>query len=185
MSDEKGEKGGGEAASRRKPRRPRGTAPLRRSLLHVDARGRARMVDVGGKAATRREAVARGVVEMGAAAFEALESGRLAKGDALAVARLAGIQAAKRTAEIVPLCHPLALESVDVDVALDRAGRRAIVTATARITGKTGVEMEALTAVAAAGLALYDMIKALDRGAAIKEIVLVSKSGGRSGAYRR
>ncbi|HEY4230069.1 MAG TPA: cyclic pyranopterin monophosphate synthase MoaC, partial [Thermoanaerobaculia bacterium] len=115
------------------------------------------MVDVGGKAATRREAVARGVVEMGAAAFEALESGRLAKGDALAVARLAGIQAAKRTADIVPLCHPLALESVDVDVTLDRAGRRAIITATARITGKTGVEMEALTAVAAAALALYDM----------------------------
>jgi cyclic pyranopterin phosphate synthase len=185
VSDETGEKGGGEAGSRRKPRRPRGTAPLRRSLLHVDARGRARMVDVGGKAATRREAVARGVVEMGAAAFEALESGRLAKGDALAVARLAGIQAAKRTSEIVPLCHPLALESVDVDVTLDRAGRRAIVTATTRITGKTGVEMEALTAVAAAGLALYDMIKALDRGAAIREIVLVQKSGGRSGTYRR
>jgi cyclic pyranopterin phosphate synthase len=101
------------------------------------------------------------------------------------VARLAGIQAAKRTSEIVPLCHPLALESVDVDVTLDRAGRRAIDTATARITGKTGVEMEALTAVAAAGLALYDMIKALDKGAAIKEIVLVRKSGGRSGEYRR
>jgi cyclic pyranopterin phosphate synthase len=186
VSDEKGEKGGSsEAAPRRKPRRPRGTAPLRRSLLHVDARGRARMVDVGGKAATRREAVARGVVEMGAAAFEALESGRLAKGDALAVARLAGIQAAKRTADIVPLCHPLALESVDVDVTLDRAGRRAIITATARITGKTGVEMEALTAVAAAALALYDMIKALDKGAVIKEIVLVRKSGGRSGTYRR
>jgi cyclic pyranopterin phosphate synthase len=176
----------GEAPPRgRKPRRPRGTAPLRRSLLHVDARGRARMVDVGGKAATRREAVARGVVEMAAAAFAALESGRLAKGDALAVARLAGIQAAKRTAEIVPLCHPLALESVDVDVSLDPSKRRAVVTATAGITGKTGVEMEALTAVAAACLALYDMIKALDRAAVIREIVLVSKSGGRSGNYRR
>jgi cyclic pyranopterin phosphate synthase len=170
---------------RRKPRRPRGTAPLRRSLLHVDTKGRARMVDVGGKAATRREAVARGVVEMGPAAFEALDAGRLAKGDALAVARLAGIQAAKRTAEIVPLCHPLALESVDVDVALEKPRRRAVVTATARITGKTGVEMEALTAVAAAGLAIYDMVKALDRGAVIKEIVLVRKSGGRSGTYRR
>ena len=184
MSEGKNGKGG-EDATRRKPRRPRGTAPLRRSLLHVDARGRARMVDVGAKAVTRREAVARGVVEMGAAAFEALESGRLAKGDALAVARLAGIQAAKRTADIVPLCHPLALESVDVDVTLDRGRQRAVVTATARITGKTGVEMEALTAVAAAGLALYDMIKALDRGAVIKEIVLVEKSGGRSGTYRR
>jgi cyclic pyranopterin phosphate synthase len=122
---------------------------------------------------------------MSRTAFEALESGKLAKGDALAVARLAGIQAAKRTAEIVPLCHPLALESVEVDVALDPERRRAVVTASARITGKTGVEMEALTAVAAAGLALYDMIKALDRGAAIQEIVLVSKSGGRSGNYRR
>jgi len=143
------------------------------------------MVDVGGKAATRREAVARGVVEMGRAAFEALDEGRLAKGDALAVARLAGIQAAKRTSEILPLCHPLALESVDVDVELDRPRRRAVVTATARITGKTGVEMEALTAVAAAGLALYDMVKSLDRGAVIREIVLVRKSGGRSGTYRR
>ncbi len=137
-------------AGGRKPRRPRETGPLRRSLLHVDARGRARMVDVGNKPATRREAVARGVVVMGREAFEALQGGKLAKGDALAVARLAGIQAAKRTAEIVPLCHPLALESVEVDVALDRPRRRAVVTATARITGKTGVEMEALTAVAAA-----------------------------------
>jgi cyclic pyranopterin phosphate synthase len=143
------------------------------------------MIDVGGKAGTRREAVARGIVEMGKAAFDALDAGRLAKGDALAVARLAGIQAAKRTSEIVPLCHPLALESVEVDVELDRSHRRAVVTATARVTGKTGVEMEALTAVAAAGLALYDMIKALDRRAVIKEIVLVRKSGGRSGAFKR
>jgi cyclic pyranopterin phosphate synthase len=122
---------------------------------------------------------------MGRPAFEALASGRLAKGDALAVARLAGIQAAKRTSEIVPLCHPLALESVEVDVTLDASRREAVVTATARITGKTGVEMEALTAVSAACLALYDMIKALDRGAAIREIVLREKSGGRSGDYRR
>ncbi len=175
----------GTPAPPRKPRRPRGGGPLRRSLLHVDARGRARMVDVGGKAVTRREALARGVVEMGSAAFDALESGKLAKGDAFAVARVAGIQAAKRTSEIVPLCHPLALDSVEVDVDLDRARRRAVVTATARITGKTGVEMEALTAVAAACLALYDMIKALDRGASIREILLVRKSGGRTGAYER
>jgi cyclic pyranopterin monophosphate synthase len=169
----------------RKPRRPRGSGPLRRSLLHVDARGSARMVDVGAKAATRREAVARGVLEMGRGAFDALEAGRLAKGDALAVARLAGIQAAKRTSEIIPLCHPLALESVEVDVALDRSRRRAVVTATTRITGKTGVEMEALAAVAVACLALYDMIKALDRGAKIRDVVLIQKSGGRSGTYRR
>jgi len=169
----------------RRPRRPRGTAPLRKSVLHVDARGRARMVDVGGKGRTRRVAVAHGALAMGAGAFEALAAGRLAKGDALAVARLAGIQAAKRTSEIVPLCHPLALESVEVDVALEPVRREAVVTATVRITGKTGVEMEALTAVAASCLALYDMVKALDRSAAIREIVLVEKSGGRSGTYRR
>jgi len=170
---------------REKPKRPRASGPLRKSVLHVDARGRARMVDVGGKQSTRRVAVARGRLAMDAGAFAALESGRLAKGDALAVARLAGIQAAKRTSEIVPLCHPLALESVEVEIALDSGRREAVVTATTRITGKTGVEMEALTAVAAACLALYDMVKALDRGAVIREIVLVEKSGGRSGAYRR
>ena len=174
-----------EPRRRPRPARPRRTGPLRRSVLHVDARGRARMVDVGEKGSTRRTAMARGTVTLGAAAFEALESGRLAKGDALAVARLAGIQAAKRTSEIVPLCHPLALESVEVDVALSKPRREAVVTAVARITGKTGVEMEALTAVAAACLALYDMVKALDRGAAIREIVLVEKTGGRSGTYRR
>ncbi len=178
MSDAEKEKPG-------KPRRPRGRAPLRRSVLHVDARGRARMVDVGEKRSTRRIAVARGALAMGKTAFDALASGRLAKGDALAVARLAGIQAAKRTSEIVPLCHPLALESVEVDVALEPSRREAVVTATARITGKTGVEMEALTAAAAACLALYDMVKALDRGAVIREILLVEKTGGRSGTYRR
>jgi cyclic pyranopterin phosphate synthase len=122
---------------------------------------------------------------MGKTAFDALAQGKLAKGDALAVARLAGIQAAKRTSEFVPLCHPLALESVEVDVELDPKRREAVVTSTARITGKTGVEMEALTAVAAGCLALYDMVKALDRAAEIREIVLVEKTGGRSGAYRR
>ncbi len=177
MSDEKPSPG--------KPRRPRGGARLRGSVLHVDARGRARMVDVGAKRVTRRVAVARGALAMGRTAFDALASGRLAKGDALAVARLAGIQAAKRTSEIVPLCHPLALESVEVDVALDADRREAVVTATARITGKTGVEMEALTAASAACLALYDMIKALDRAAVIREILLVEKTGGRSGTYRR
>lgn len=167
-------------------RRPRsGAGPLRGSVLHVDARGRARMVDVGAKRSTRRIAIARGTLALNARAFEELAAGRLAKGDALAVARLAGIQAAKRTSEIVPLCHPLALESVEVDVALTAPSREAVVTATARTTGKTGVEMEALTAVAAACLALYDMVKSLDRSAAIKEIVLLEKSGGRSGTYRR
>lgn len=169
-----------------RPRRPRGAAgPLRGSVLHVDARGRARMVDVGSKRSTRRVAVARGSLAMGTRAFDALASGRLAKGDAIAVARLAGIQAAKKTSEIVPLCHPLALESVEVEIELSRVRGEAVVTATTRITGKTGVEMEALTAVAASCLALYDMIKAIDRSAAIREIVLLEKSGGRSGAYRR
>jgi len=143
------------------------------------------MVDVGGKRESRRVAVARGALAMGKSSFEALAQGRLAKGDALAVARLAAIQAAKRTSEIIPLCHPLALESVEVDIRLAPKDREAVVTATARITGKTGVEMEALTAVAAACLALYDMVKALDRGAAIREIVLIEKTGGRSGTYRR
>ena len=173
MSDEKS------AGKPRRPRRPR------HSVLHVDTRGRARMVDVGAKRPTRRIAAARGAVALGKSAFDALAGGRLAKGDALAVARLAGIQAAKRTSEFVPLCHPLALESVEVDVSLDAKSREARVAATARITGKTGVEMEALTAVAAACLAIYDMVKALDRSAVIREIVLVEKTGGRSGTYRR
>jgi cyclic pyranopterin monophosphate synthase len=143
------------------------------------------MVDVGAKRSTKRAAVARGALAMSSVAFEALASGRLAKGDAIAIARLAGIQAAKKTSEIVPLCHPLALESVEVAVDLSAPRREAVVTAAARITGKTGVEMEALTAVAAACLALYDMIKALDRSAVIREIALLEKTGGRSGIYRR
>jgi cyclic pyranopterin phosphate synthase len=170
---------------RKPPRRPRSAAgPLRRSVLHVDARGRARMVDVGGKGVTRRIAVARGALAMSPQAFEALSSGRLAKGDAIAVARVAGIQAAKRTSEIVPLCHPLALESVEVEVDLDRRSRQAVVTATARITGKTGVEMEALTAVSVACLTLYDMLKAVDRGMRIGGIRVLEKAGGRTGHYR-
>jgi cyclic pyranopterin phosphate synthase len=174
-----------EKAPSGRSRRSRAGEPLRRSVLHVDARGRARMVDVGAKSATRRVAVARGTLAMGRDSFEALRGGRLAKGDALAVARVAGIQAAKRTSEIVPLCHPLSLESVEVDVALVASRREAVVTATARTTGKTGVEMEALTAACAACLTLYDMVKALDRGASIREIVLLQKSGGRSGTYVR
>jgi len=169
----------------KRPRRPRSVAPLVRSVLHVDARGRARMIDVGGKATTRRRATARGVVRLNANAFDALAKGKLSKGDALAVARLAGILAAKKTAEIVPLAHPLGLDAVAVDCELDTKNREVIVTATASTAARTGVEMEALTAVAGACLALYDMAKALDRAIAIKEIVLVEKTGGRSGIYRR
>jgi cyclic pyranopterin phosphate synthase len=143
------------------------------------------MVDVGGKASTARRAVARGRVRLNAAAFSALSEGRLSKGDALAVARLAGILAAKKTSEIVPLAHPIALDAVAVDCVLDAGRREVVVTATASTTARTGVEMEALTAVAGACLALYDMAKALDRGIAILEIVLTEKTGGRSGTYRR
>jgi cyclic pyranopterin phosphate synthase len=158
---------------------------MRRGQLHLDHRGRARMVDVGGKATTARRAVATGRVRLNAAAFEALSQGRLSKGDALAVARLAGILAAKKTAELVPLAHPIPLDAITVDCELSGGGREVVVTATASTTARTGVEMEALTAVAGACLAIYDMAKALDRGITIREIVLLEKTGGRSGPYRR
>lgn len=174
-----------EEKSPRRPRRPRSTEPLRGSLLHLDARGRARMVDVGGKATTRRRAVARGKVRFNAAAFGALSAGKLSKGDALAVARLAGILAAKKTSEIVPLAHPIGLDAVSVECELKPETREAVVTATALTAARTGVEMEALTAVAGACLALYDMAKALDRSIEIREIVLLEKTGGRSGRFRR
>jgi cyclic pyranopterin monophosphate synthase len=170
---------------RKTPRRPRSMAPLRRSVLHLDARGRARMVDVGSKATTQRKAVARGRVRLGSSAFRALAEGKLSKGDALAVARLAGILAAKKTSEIVPLAHPIGLDAVSVDCDLDASSREVVVTATASTAARTGVEMEALTAVAGACLAIYDMAKALDRAIEIREIVLIEKTGGRSGAYRR
>src|SRR5262245_30217860 len=169
----------------KRPRRPRATGPLRGSLLHLDARGRARMVDVGGKATTRRRAIARGRVALNESAFGALSAGKLSKGDALAVARLAGIQAAKKTSEIVPLAHPIALDAVSVELQLVAKAREVVVTATASTAARTGVEMEALTAVAGACLALYDMAKALDRSIEIREIVLMEKTGGRSGTYRR
>jgi cyclic pyranopterin phosphate synthase len=143
------------------------------------------MVDIGAKAITRRRAVARGRVHMGSAAFRALVDGRLSKGDALAVARLAGILAAKKTPELIPLAHPIGLESVSVECELDSGAREVVVTATTSTAARTGVEMEALTAVAGACLALYDMAKALDRSIEIREIVLVEKTGGRSGFYRR
>jgi cyclic pyranopterin phosphate synthase len=162
------------SSRRRSPRR-----------LHVDAGGRVRMVDVGGKRITRRRAVARGRVRLGAEAFDALSAGRLSKGDALAVARIAGILAAKKTPELVPLAHPVGLESVEVDCALDSRSREVVVTAAVTTSARTGVEMEALGAVAGACLAVYDMAKALDRSIEIREIVLLEKTGGRSGAYRR
>lgn len=152
-------------------------------LTHLDDEGRARMVDVGGKPSTARRAVAEGRVRFGERAFEALAAERLGKGDALGVARLAGIQAAKRTADWIPLCHVIPLEHVEVTIALDPARRSAVVRAAAAARWSTGVEMEALTAVAAACLTLYDMAKALDRGIRIEGLRLLEKSGGRSGDW--
>lgn len=157
--------------------------PRTSRLSHVDARGRARMVDVGEKPATAREAVARGVVRMAAATARLVGAGGLAKGDPLETARLAGVMAAKKTADLVPLCHPVALTYCDVRLQPVRGGYQ--IEAVARTTGPTGVEMEALTAVAAAALTVYDMVKAVDRGVTIDDIRLVEKKGGRSGHWVR
>ena len=154
-------------------------------MTHVDRAGRARMVDVSDKKATRRRAVARGRVELGREAFDRLRENRLDKGDALSVARLAGIQAAKRTAEWVPLCHTVPLDHLDVRIELDEPDRAAVVTAEARARWTTGVEMEALVAVSAACLALYDMAKAVERGIIVRDVQLVLKEGGKSGRWER
>ncbi len=156
----------------------------RRSLSHVDADGRARMVDVGAKRATARRAVAEGAVTMGAAAFGLVKANRIAKGDVLRVAELAGIGGAKRTADLIPLCHPLRLDHVAVRATLDAKLPGVRVRAEARLTGRTGVEMEALTACAVALLTIYDMVKAADRGTIVGPIRLLLKSGGRSGTWR-
>lgn len=152
-------------------------------LTHADADGRVRMVDVSDKPATRRLAVAEGFVRASAEAVRLVSTGAVAKGDPLQTARVAGIMAAKRTADIIPLCHPLALSSVVVDVDVDADG--IAVRATVTTTGPTGVEMEALTAVSAACLTVYDMLKAVDRGMQIERIALVEKDGGRSGRWVR
>jgi len=157
----------------------------KRRLTHVDAGGEARMVDISGKERTVREATARGWLEVSPEALEAVRANRLEKGDILAVARLAGIQAAKATATLIPLCHPLALDHVEVSARVDEGSSRIELEARARTRWGTGVEMEALTAVTVAGLAAYDMIKAVDRTAVLSGVRLVAKSGGRSGAYRR
>ncbi|HXI03365.1 MAG TPA: cyclic pyranopterin monophosphate synthase MoaC [Candidatus Saccharimonadales bacterium] len=154
-------------------------------LSHVDAKGEARMVDVSGKPPTAREAVARGWLQVSREALRAVRDNALAKGDLLAVARLAGIQAAKETASLIPLCHPLPLEHIEVEARVDEETSRINLEATARTRWATGVEMEALTAVAVAGLTAYDMIKAVDRTAVLSGVRLVKKSGGRSGAWQR
>jgi cyclic pyranopterin monophosphate synthase len=159
-----------------------GRAASRRSLSHLDAGGRARMVDVSAKPVTVREAVARARITIAPAAMRLVRARRLGKGGVVEVARLAGILAAKRTAEVIPLCHPLALAHVDVDLAPRRDGFA--IEARVRTEAKTGAEMEALHAVAIAALTVYDMVKAADKTMTIGEIRLVSKSGGRSGTYR-
>ena len=150
-------------------------------LTHLDAQGRAHMVDVGEKGVTRREAVARGTVLMQPATFQLIMAGGLPKGDVLAVARVAGIMAAKRAPDLIPLCHPLLLTHVAVDLQPAADGAGLLIAATVRTTGKTGVEMEALTAVSVAGLTIYDMCKAVDRSMRISDIRLAQKRGGRSG----
>lgn len=151
-------------------------------LTHLDESGAARMVDVGGKPATARAATAEGRIRMTSEALAALTDGSGPKGDALAAARIAGIMAAKKTAELIPLCHPLALDAVTVDFALEGDAIR--VTASTSLTGRTGVEMEAMTAVSVALLTLYDMGKALDRAMVIEGVRLLAKSGGKSGHWR-
>jgi len=153
------------------------------SLSHLDEAGRARMVDVGGKPDTERVAVARGKIVMQPETLALIQQGGLPKGDVLAVARVAGIMAAKRTHELIPLCHPLLLTQVAVDFTPDEAQHAIEITGTVKTTGKTGVEMEALTAVSVAALTIYDMAKAVDRGMRIQEVRLVEKHGGKSGDF--
>ncbi len=154
-------------------------------LTHLDEHGAARMVDVAAKAASDRRAVARAIVRMSPETARLVAAGDAPKGDVLGVARIAGIQAAKRTGELIPLCHPIGLDHVDVDGAIDAERGTVTLTATARVMARTGVEMEAMTAAAVAALTVYDMVKGLDRGVAVERVELLEKSGGRSGAWTR
>src|SRR5579863_737204 len=163
------------------PRRP---SRVRAALTHIGAKGEARMVDVSAKAATERTAVAEGRVVMSKATLAMIASGNAKKGDVLGTARIAGIMAAKRTSELIPLCHPLALSKATIDITSDEKLPGCVVRATVKVTGPTGVEMEALTAVSIACLTIYDMIKAAERGARIEGIHLIEKRGGKSGHYR-
>jgi cyclic pyranopterin monophosphate synthase len=168
-----------------RPRERTGVSDEEPQLTHLDETGRARMVDVGAKPATERRALAGAVVRVSPKTAEAVLAGDAPKGDVLSVARIAGIQAAKRTSELIPLCHPLSLSFVGVEGSIDAAAGEITLTAEARTTGPTGVEMEALTAAAVAALTVYDMVKGIQRGAEIAEVVLLEKSGGRSGVWRR
>jgi cyclic pyranopterin phosphate synthase len=152
-------------------------------FTHFDDQGNARMVDVGGKEVTERVATAQGSVLMQPATIALIRQGGIKKGDVLSVARLAGIMGAKKTPDLIPLCHPLSLSSVTVDLSVDAARNAIDITATCKLTGKTGVEMEALTAVSVAALTVYDMCKAVDKGMRLTDIRLTHKSGGKSGTY--
>ena len=154
-----------------------------KSLTHIDAEGNAHMVDVSAKDPSERIAIAKGTVHMAPETLDLIVSGQAKKGDVLGVARVAGIMAAKRTHDLIPLCHPLALSQVSVDLELDHEASAVAVSARVKVTGKTGVEMEALTAVSVACLTVYDMVKAVDRGIRISDIRLTEKTGGKSGAF--
>lgn len=158
-------------------------APVQADLTHFDAAGRAHMVDVGSKAQTRRVAIASGTIRMQPATYAVLAAGTAAKGDVLGVARLAAIMGAKRTSDLIPLCHPIALTRVAVDFALSPADASVTCTAEAETVGQTGVEMEALTAVQVGLLTIYDMLKAIDRGMTITDVHLLEKRGGKSGDW--
>ncbi len=164
---------------------PSREAPGFRGLSHLTPSGDARMVDVSPKKETAREAVARVVLKMRPATLSAIRAGQMAKGDVLGVARTAGIMAAKRTPDLIPLCHPLRITGCDIAFALDDKRSTVTIEARVRTVDKTGVEMEALTAVAVAGLTVYDMVKAVDRGVVLSGLCLLEKSGGKSGIWRR
>lgn len=154
-------------------------------LTHIDSEGKAKMVDVSEKPSTAREAIARGTVKMRPETLSLLEGKRVAKGDVLQVARIAGIMAAKKTPDIIPLCHPLSITSISVDFTIDKKNSSVMIEAKAKTIGQTGVEMEALTAVSAAALTVYDMCKAVDKEMVISDIMLLEKRGGKSGEFRR
>ena len=153
-------------------------------LTHIDAKGEAHMVDVGEKNVTTRKAVAHGSIKMASETLDMIERGDAKKGDVLGTARIAGIIGAKKTSDLIPLCHPIGLTNVTVDIQADRALPGLVVTATAKVTGQTGVEMEALTACSIACLTIYDMAKAVDRGMVIQDIKLLEKTGGKSGDWQ-
>lgn len=156
-----------------------------KKLTHIDSSGRARMVDVSEKPLSQREAVARGFVTMKRATIRLIQENSIAKGDVLGAARVAGIMAAKKTSELIPLCHPLGISSITVELALEPKKNRILIESRVKITGQTGVEMEALTAVSIAALTIYDMCKAADKEMVISDIMLIEKTGGKSGIFRR